>query len=327
MTPNEKQPSSGSLRSRISDALSVLVDGQTELVKNSRSAKRWRIGRFIFFGALASIPTLMLVSRSGPPAPEEPHVAMVRMSGAIGPSEAVNAEGLIPSLVQAFEDKDAKAVILVINSPGGTPVQASLIHDRLLRLKAEHPDKKLIAIAEDTMASGAYFVGVAADEIVVNRSSIVGSVGVVSQQFGLTNLMDKVGVENRTLTAGVSKARMSPFSPLRTEDVDKMTVLLGQIHEHFKDVVREGRKGKLTAPEEKLFTGDIWVGDEAVKLGLADKLGDVHTVVNSFGVKKVVEYSQQKNALAKLAKEFGLAVGEGAASRIMVSGDVLPNLK
>lgn len=326
MNPADKSSKSGATSTRITEALSALVVGQTELVKNSRSAKRWRIGRIVLFGLLASAPTLILLSKTANTAKVEPHVAVVRLSGTIGPSEAINAEGTIPSLVQAFEDDEAKAVVLVVNSPGGTPVQASLIHDRLMRLKKEHPDKKLIAIAEDTMASGAYFISVAADEIVVNRSSIVGSVGVVSQQFGLTDLMEKVGVENRTLTAGVSKARMSPFAPVKPEDVDKMRVLLGQIHEHFKAVVREGRKDKLKKPEDQLFTGDIWTGEEAVQLGLADGLGDLNSVVTRFGVTKVVEYSQQKNTLAKLAKEFGLAAGEGAA-KVMINGDMLPNLK
>lgn len=326
MTPADNPNPSGATN-RIADALSALVDGQTELVKNSRSAKRWRIGRIVLFGTLASIPVLTVLNKTAAPAPiEEPYVSMVRLNGAIGPGEGVNAEATVPTLVKAFEDKGAKAVVLVINSPGGTPVQASLIHDRLQRLKKEHPNKPLVVIAEDTMASGAYFIGVAADKIVVNRSSIVGSVGVVSQQFGLTELMQKVGVENRTLTAGISKARMSPFSPTKPEDIEKMNVLLGQIHEHFKDVVREGRKDKLKAGDDKLFNGDIWVGEEAVKLGLADELGDLNTVVTSFGAKKVVEYSPQHNALAKLAKEFGLAVGEGAA-KMMISGDVLPNLK
>lgn len=326
MNPAENPKPSSSTRARIADALSTLVAGQSELVKNSRSAKRWRIGRIIFFGALASVPILTVLNKSAAPSPVEPHLAMVRLSGAIGPGEGVNAEAIIPTLVQAFDDDEAKAVILVINSPGGTPVQASLIHDRLIRLKAEHPNKPLIAVAEDTMASGAYFIGVAADKIVVNRSSIVGSVGVVSQQFGLTDLMQKLGVENRTLTAGTSKAMMSPFASTKPEEVEKMRGLLGKIHDHFKDVVREGRKGKLKADDDSLFNGDIWVGGDAVQLGLADELGDLHTVVKGFGVTKVVEYSPQKNAFSKLAKEFGLAVGEGAA-KMMITGDVLPNLK
>lgn len=316
-TENQQEPQVGAPH-RIADALSSLAEGQAELVKNARSEKRWRLLRMLGIGALATMSIATVVSNAQRSAPVEPHIAVVRLTGPIGPSEGISAESQLPSIVQAFEDKDAKAVVLVINSPGGTPVQASLIHDRLKRLKAEYPSKPLVAIAEDTMASGAYFIAVAADEIVVNRSSVVGSVGVVSQQFGLTDLMQKVGVENRTLTAGTSKARMSPFSPVKQDDIEKMNTVLGQIHNHFKDVVREGRKGKLQAPEDKLFTGDIWVGDEAVKLGLADKLGDLHSVTKDYGVKSIVEYSPQKNPLAKLVKEFGLSVGEGA-SRAMLS--------
>lgn len=312
---------------KIADAVEVIARGQAELAKNATSERRWRGIRMGGMLLLAALSVSALFSASGKAVPESEHIAVVRMKGAIGPGEMLSAENYIPALVQAFDDKSAKAVTLVVNSPGGTPVQASLLHDRLRRLKDDHPDKPLVVVAEDTMASGAYFIAAAADRIVVNRSSVVGSIGVVSQQFGLTDLMEKVGVENRTMTAGSSKVRMSPFAPVKPEDTAKMTVLLGQIHEHFKDVVKAGRKGKLKGTDEELFNGDIWVGDEAVKLGLADELGDLHSVAKSYGVKQFVDYTPQANPISKLTKELGIAAGEGLASTIMAQTTPAVTLK
>ena len=253
-----------------------------------------------------------------------PYVALVRITGEIGPDKDASAERLNPSLAKAFADPLAKGVVLVVNSPGGTPVQAALIHDRLVQLRTQHK-KKAVVVAEDMLTSGAYFIAVGADKIVVNRSTIAGSVGVISHGFGFTGLMDKLGVERRTLQAGANKNRMDPFGPVAAGDKEKMESLLGDIHRHFIDSVKEGRKGKLEGDDATLFNGDFWAGDQAVRLGLADEVSDLPTVLEKdFGVKRLKDYSVPHSLWERLTKTVSAEVISSITTKASEQAMLLP---
>jgi protease IV len=230
----------------------------------------------------------------------EPYAAVVRVEGEILPGRPASAEGLNPQLEKAFSDTSAKAVILLVNSPGGTPVQASLVHDRIRALRAEHPNKPVIAVGEDMMTSGAYMIASAADRIVVNRSTVTGSIGVITRGFGFSGLMDKLGIERRVQTAGESKNMADPFMPQSEADRGKQAYLLARIHTHFIDTVKAGRGSRLKLDEPGLFSGAVWTGDEAVEMGLADSLGDLASVKKELGVKSLHDLTPSEPFLQSL---------------------------
>lgn len=260
-------------------------------------------------------------------APELPYVAMVRIEGEIGSGKSASAEALNPLLEAAFSDPRAKGVALLINSPGGTPVQSALIHDRIKLLKKQH-NKKVVAVAEDLMASGAYMIAVSADNIVVNRSTITGSIGVVSRGFGFTGLIDKLGVERRVMTAGEAKNQLDPFVPQSTTDKAKQGELLAEIHEHFKDVVKEGRGDRLSLDAPGLFSGTVWTGSKAIEMGLADKLGDVKSASKEyFDTDKVFEFKEPKSLMQNLMGDFGVKVAQELIYQIQAPASQVPQLK
>lgn len=213
----------------------------------------------------------------------DPHVAVVRLAGAIGTNaRAMSDRGLADSIEKAFRSKP-KAVALEISSPGGSPVQSSLICARIRRL-AEDKDVPVFAFVEDVAASGGYWLATAADEIFVDRGSIVGSIGVISAGFGLQGTLDKIGAERRVYTAGKSKSMLDPFQAEKPSDVARLKTLLDDLHVYFKDHVSARRAGKLA--DQDLFTGDIWVGQAAIDVGLADGIGHlVPTMKDRFGDK------------------------------------------
>lgn len=225
-----------------------------------------------------------------------PFVPVVRLNGVIGAAarfrSGLSLEAVAPLLEKAFSFKDASAVALIINSPGGAATQSGLMYKRIRDL-AEEKEKKVYAFAEDVTASGGYMLALAADEIYVHEASMVGSIGVVSGGFGFPKAMEKIGVERRLYTAGESKAMLDPFSPEKEDDVERIKVLQAEIHEYFKSLVRERRGDKLKEARKKLFSGDIWVGKQAVRAGLVDEVGDIRTVLRrDFGDKvklRVVE--------------------------------------
>ncbi|MEA2948048.1 MAG: hypothetical protein QOI40_3378 [Alphaproteobacteria bacterium] len=213
-----------------------------------------------------------------------PVVPVVRLSGVIGFSTplkpGLTLAGCARSLERAFGMRRAQAVALVINSPGGSPVQSHLIYRRIRALAAENK-RPVIAFAEDVAASGGYMIACAADEIICDLSSIVGSIGVVGGSFGFAKLLDKIGIERRLYTSGENKAMLDPFLPEKPEDVEKLKAVQKEIHEGFIDLVKQSRGGRLKGPEKTLFSGEYWTGNTAVELGLADGIGDLRSVLRA----------------------------------------------
>jgi serine protease SohB len=213
-----------------------------------------------------------------------PVVPVVRLSGVIGFSTplkpGLTLASCARSLERAFGMRRAQAVALVINSPGGSPVQSHLIYRRIRALAAENT-RPVIAFAEDVAASGGYMIACAADEIICDLSSIVGSIGVVGGSFGFAKLLDKIGIERRLYTSGENKAMLDPFLPEKPEDVEKLKAVQKEIHEGFIDLVKQSRGGRLKGPEKTLFSGEYWTGNTAVELGLADGIGDLRSVLRA----------------------------------------------
>ncbi|GAA4019138.1 S49 family peptidase [Actimicrobium antarcticum] len=251
------------------------------------------------------------------------HTALVDIDGTIeagGGSGA--AESVIPALNKAYADTAAVGIILRINSPGGSPVQAGMINDEIGRLRKLHPKKPLIVVVDEMCASGGYYIAVAADKIYVNKASIVGSIGVLMDGFGFTGLMDKLGVERRLQTAGANKGFMDPFSPQNDKQKAHAQEMLDEIHQQFIEVVRKGR-GKRLKETPDTFSGLFWTGSKAVEQGLADGFGTIDTVArDEFKAEDIVDYTQHEGLPERVLKKFGAAMGAGAMKSI-VSGTTL----
>lgn len=241
------------------------------------------------------------------------HTALVELRGVIGPESTASADNVIAGLQEAFKDKRTQGVILRINSPGGSPVQAGHINDEIKRLRAKYPDIPMYAVIEDICASGGYYVAVAADHIYVDKGSIVGSIGVLMDGFGFTGLMEKLGIERRLLAAGENKGFLDPFSPIRDSQVDYAATMLEEIHKQFITVVREGR-GKRLKETPELFSGLLWVGTRSVELGLADALGSVDYVAREvIKAEEIVDFTPRENIAERVARRFGAAMAETLA--------------
>jgi protease-4 len=240
------------------------------------------------------------------------HTALVQMTGVIREKGDANAEHLISGLQSAFEDKGTKGVILLINSPGGSPVQAGIINDEMYRLRGKYPNIPLYAVVEDICASGGYYVAVAADRIFVDKASIVGSIGVLMDGFGFVGSMEKLGVERRLLTAGANKGFLDPFSPQNGEQKSHAQQMLNEVHQQFIDVVRKGR-GKRLKETPEMFSGLMWTGAKSVEMGLADALGSVESVAREVvKAEDIRDYTVKPNLAEKFAKQFGANMAEGA---------------
>jgi protease-4 len=238
------------------------------------------------------------------------HTAVVELTGIIAPDSQANADDVVAGLKDAFEADGTKAVVLRINSPGGSPVQAASINDEIRRLRGLHPDIPVYAVVEDICASGGYYVAVAADQIYVAKASIVGSIGVLMNGFGFTDAMKKLGVERRLLTAGDNKGFMDPFSPLDKQQRDYAKNMLDDIHSQFIDAVREGRGDRLKE-NEQTFSGLVWTGEKSVELGLADALGSVAYVAREVvQAETIVNYSRRESLVERVARRFGASLGE-----------------
>jgi protease IV len=288
----------------------------TELLRQQRTERRWRVFfRLAWLGLALVLVWAALVSRMAPTASNSPHTALVEVRGEIAAESEASAELLVGALKHAFEDAGAQAVLLRINSPGGSPVQSGIVHDEILRLKAKH-GKKVYAVVEEICASGAYYIAVAADEIYVDKASIVGSIGVLMDGFGFTGLMEKLGVERRLLTAGENKAMLDPFSPVNPKQAEKARQMIDQVHRQFIAVVKQGRGARLKETPET-FSGLFWNGEEAVRQGLADAVGNLDFVAREVvKAEEIVDYTPHENVAERLAKRFGAGVGVGAVKAL-----------
>lgn len=245
-----------------------------------RSNRRWKNIRFFVWIVLILVFFISLYSFNGNHTKpmNDPYAALIRLDGLIMPGKDFSAKKVVPLLNKAFRDKEAKGVVLLIDSPGGSPVQASIIHDKIVELKKEY-DKKVIVVGEDALASGAYLVATAADKIYVNDDTLTGSIGVIMSGFGFEDAIQKLGVTRRVFTSGEDKDRLDPFKSLDAKDVEKIHTLLNEVHQSFIKDVEEGREGKLKGDTKTLFSGDFWTGQTAVKLGLADQTANVWTAM------------------------------------------------
>ena len=287
-----------------------------QLLSQQRSERRWRIFFRLAWLALAlAVAWALLSDRFGQPAPSTPHTALIEVRGEIAEDTEASAEALVSALRSAFEDEGAQAVVLRINSPGGSPVQSGIVNDEIRRLKALH-DKKVYAVVEEVCASGAYYIAVAADEIYVDKASIVGSIGVLMDGFGFTGLMEKLGVERRLLTAGENKGMLDPFSPQSDKQNAFAKAMIDPIHQQFIQVVRQGRGERLKETPET-FSGLFWNGAEAVAMGLADHLGGLDYVAREVvKAEEIIDYTPHENLAERLAKRFGAGVGAGAVKAL-----------
>lgn len=292
-------------------------------LKEQKAARRWSI----FFKALTFIYLFLLLFYAldwlggGGPAASLNHTALIDIQGVIGSEDEVSADAVLASLQSAYDNKRTKGIILRINSPGGSPVQAGIINDEIKRQRKLHPEIPVYAVVEDICASGGYYIAVAADRIYVDKASIVGSIGVLMDGFGFTGTMDKLGVERRLLTAGENKAMLDPFSPVNPKHQAYAQEMLGEIHQQFIKVVREGR-GKRLKETSDTFSGLFWSGETSIKLGLADAIGSSEFVAREvIKQENIVDFTQREGFADRVAKRFGAAMANVIGGKIMSGGN------
>jgi protease-4 len=283
-------------------------------IKERRAARRWSIFfRLAFLAAVVvGLWTYLGLSFGSDDENLGRHTALIEINGEIEAEGSGAADNVIPSLNKAFADAGSAAVVLRIDSPGGSPVQAGIIVDEIRRLKRGYPDKPLYVVVDEICASGGYYIAAAADRIYVNKASIVGSVGVLMDSFGFTGTMEKLGVERRLLTAGTNKGFLDPFSPQSEKHRAHAQEMLNEIHQQFITVVRTGRGTRLKETPE-MFSGLYWTGAKAVEMGLADGFGTVDTVARDIvKAEDIVDYTAHEGLPERVLKKFGASVGEGA---------------
>ncbi len=290
---------------------SVLERLAMSAIQEQRRARHWSIFFKTLTFAYLFILLFLFLGLRGEKAESAlggKHTALVELNGVIAPNSPANEDNIIGSLQDAFKDKNTQGVILRINSPGGSPVQAGAINDEIRRLRAKYPGIPLYVVVEDVCASGGYYVAAAADKIFVNKASLVGSIGVLMDGFGFTGSMAKLGVERRLLTAGENKGFMDPFSPLNAKQKDIAQKMLAEIHQQFIDVVKQGR-GKRLKESPEIFSGLVWTGQKSIELGLADDMGSVESVARDvIKAENIVDYTTHEGLAERLARKFGAGV-------------------
>lgn len=291
----------------------------TDALAERRKTRRWGIFfKLLTFAYIGGLLFLLLPKDwSETVTTDEDHTALVELEGLIAPGEEASADNVVTGLRDAFEDENTKAVILRINSPGGSPVQSSYMYKEILRLREKYPDIPLYAVVSDICASGGYYVAAAADEIYVNESSLIGSIGVLINGFGFVDAMEELGVERRLLTAGEHKGILDPFSPLDGFDQVHVKDLLNTLHDTFIDAVKSGRGDKLNGSDDVLFSGLFWNGEKGIELGLADAIGSASYVAREVvGAEDLVDFTAKEDPIKRLADRLGASMGH-AISRIV----------
>jgi len=291
----------------MSDKDTALVTAVRELVVEFRRARRWRL--LIGLGPVLILLLILLVvssDRTGMVSPSGEHTALVDISGIIVPDALANADHITRGLRAAFEEDQVKGVLLRINSPGGSPVQAHRVHTEISRLRNAHPNKPVYAVVEDICASGAYYIAVAAEEIHADESSLVGSIGVIVSGFGMVDLIDEWGIERRVTKSGKYKDMLDPFKPETSEEKAYIQDLVDRIHQRFVLVVQDSRGERLKEEQSSLYDGRIWTGEQAHELGLLDGFASADQIAREkIGAEQIVNYTYEPDFL----EEFGSRVG------------------
>ncbi|RMH16535.1 MAG: S49 family peptidase [Gammaproteobacteria bacterium] len=247
------------------------------------------------------------------------HTAIIEIKGVISDDAEASADRIITGLRNAYKNKNTKGIILRLNSPGGSPVQAGYVNDEIYRLRALHPDIPIIAVVMDICASGCYYIAAAADSIYVDKASMVGSIGVLMNGFGFVEGMKKLGIERRLLTAGAHKGLLDPFSPMKPEEKQHMLNMLEQVHQQFIEVVKKGRGPRLKESSD-LFSGLIWSGEQAIELGLADEFGSSSQVAREVvKAEELVDYTVRKNPMDRFIRSIGSEFGAGTIGSLVSS--------
>lgn len=292
----------------------------TASLKEQRRSRMWGIFFKLLTFAYLTVLLLLAVDWKEKVETRGKHTALVEIAGVIAPGTDSSAEKVIAALSAAFKNKNTQGVVLRINSPGGSPVQAQTIYEEMRRLRKKHPEIPLYAVVEDLCASGGYYVAAGADRIYVGKSSIIGSIGVRMDGFGLTGLMEKLGIERRLLTAGENKAMLDPFLPLDERHKQHALALMNEIHQQFIAMVREGR-GKRLRDDPELFSGLIWSGAKSIELGLADAVGSLDYVAREvIKAEDIVDFTQKENLAEKFARRIGAAVASAILEVVTGSG-------
>jgi protease IV len=290
-------------------------------LREQRRARRWGIFfKLLAFGFLFFVLFAVLgLWTGGERLCLDKCTAMVEIQGELDATSRASADNVIAGLQAAFKNKGTQGVVLKINSPGGSPVQAGEINDEIRRLRGKYPDTPIYAVVEEICASGAYYVAVAADKIYVDKASLVGSIGVIMDGFGFVGALDKLGIERRALTAGDNKAFLDPFSPLSPKQKEYAQQMLGDIHQQFIAVVKAGRGSRIKDSPE-LFSGLVWNGKRSIELGLTDALGSVRSVARDvIKAEDIVDFTVQENVAERVARKFGAAMGKSVAASIQAS--------
>ncbi len=280
-------------------------------LKEQKRARRWSIFfKFLVFAYITFILFMFAEPDISKAKIAKNHSALVELQGLIADGESASADNIVNALRSAFEDEKTEGVILRINSPGGTPVQAGYIYDEIVRLRKIYPDTPLYAVVSDMAASGGYYVASAADEIYVSNSSIVGSIGVRMDSFGVVDAMEKLGIESRTISAGEHKTLLDPFAPVDEKARIHLQAMVDEIHHQFIDAVKKGRGDRLKEFDD-LFTGLIWTGEKALEFGLVDNVGSASYVAREvIGAEEIVEFTVEEDVLERLVDRFGASTAK-----------------
>jgi len=294
-------------RSLIRDYIFTLHKEQVRDRRWRWAVKILRATGWVFIGVTVAV-TAIRAGEGSPQPSTVPHTAYIKVQGEITAEGAASADRIIPALEKAFGNENAKAVVLRINSPGGSPVQAGRIYDELKSLREKHPEKKVYAVVDEIGASGGYYIAVGADEIYADRSSLIGSIGVISSSFGFVGLMEKLGIERRAITAGENKALLDPFAPLDPEIKKFWEAVLERTNQQFIARVKEGR-GERLKPEPRIFSGLLWSGEQALELGMIDGLGSLQSVARDVvGQDVVIDYSIRPDIFGRIADKARVQV-------------------
>jgi len=288
-------------------------------IKEKRRTRRWRIFFILLFFIYLFATLLIFVEPdllSWNEAVDNQHTALIDVQGVIAADSQASADKLVTSLRRAFEDENTAGVIIRINSPGGSPVQAGYINDEIKRLREKYPKIPIYAVATDMCTSGGYYIAAAADEIYADKATIIGSIGVLMNSFGFVNAMEKLGIERRLLTAGKHKGFLDPFSPMKQEDKAHIESVLKDVHKQFITVVKQGREKSLTEKGKlellnnpELFSGLLWTGEQAMELGLVDALGSSSYVAREIiKAEEIKDFTYKRNYLDRFAERLGATI-------------------